>query len=709
MGGQGLADPSKTPHETSNETQDCVPNETADTNAGADTTDTTGEGTDVGPLAITVDGLLERVARALPGGGERRPGQRDMVRAVATAIEEQRHLVVQAGTGTGKSLAYLLPAFCSGHRVVVATASKALQDQLAQRDLPFLTGRLIELGHATPHAERAPSGTAPAGEGTGSTSRRSTVPGPTWAVLKGRANYLCLQRLDELRAGLGQGELAVGEPAMAQELLALGQWAEHSATGDRADLPEEPSARVWAALSVSGDECPGAARCPRGGDCFAESARAAAAEADVVVTNLALYGVHIASGQRILPEHQVVVIDECHLLEDVLSTTLGFELTAGRFGAFASRVRSLITDPDVPATLVRRANAMLAAFDPHRGERLSAPLPAALAGSIDQTRAALLRCTNALRAISTSVADADQRRARAQRVALALTEELDVLGELPENYVAWVPEGGDARVAVAPIDVGPMLAATVWGQHTAVLTSATIPTSLAARVGLGAGRYRQLDVGSPFDYQRNALLYCALGLPDPRDPAYRDALHAELVALITAARGRTLALFTSWRALEAARAAVEPLVPYPLLTQGQLPPAPLIERFRSQPEACLFATTGFFSGIDVPGETLSLVTVDRLPFPRPDDPLLQARRDRAGAAAFATIDVARAATLLAQAAGRLIRSAQDRGVVAVLDRRLGTARYRWDIISALPPFRRTRHRSEVERFLGGLSRPTDQG
>ncbi|MFN0029328.1 MAG: ATP-dependent DNA helicase [Acidimicrobiales bacterium] len=675
----------------------------ADTDSGPDTDPgpDTGVDMDSGPLAVIAEGLLDRVAVALPGGGERRPGQRDMVRAVAGAIEGRRHLVVQAGTGTGKSLAYLLPAFCSGRRVVVATASKALQDQLAQRDLPFLTQRLVELGHTPPRTER------PASDATA--ARTEPARGPTWAVLKGRANYLCLQRLDELQAGLGQGELTVGEPGLNHELEALGRWAEHTATGDRADLPEEPSPRAWAALSVSGDECPGAARCPRGGDCFAESARNAAADADVVVTNLALYGVHIASGQRILPEHEVVVIDECHLLEDVLSTTLGFELTAARFGAFAGRVRSLITDPELPATLIRRANAMLAAFEPHRGDRLKAPLPTAVTDAIDQTRGALLGCTNALRAITTSVADADQRRARAQRVALALTEELDVLGELPANYVAWVPEGGDTRVSVAPIDVGPMLAATVWEQHTAVLTSATIPTSLGARVGLSASRHRQLDVGSPFDYQANGLLYCALGMPDPRDPAYRDALHEELVALITAAGGRTLALFTSWRALEAARAAVEPRLPYPVLTQGQLPPAPLIERFRNQPEACLFATTGFFSGIDVPGATLSLVTVDRLPFPRPDDPLLQARRDRAGAAAFATIDVARAATLLAQAAGRLIRSADDRGVVAVLDRRLGTARYRWDIISALPPFRRTRDRAEVERFLAQLARPAGLG
>lgn len=648
-----------------------------------------------GPLARRVGPLLAEITAGLPGGGEQRPGQREMVIAVASAIESGQHLVVQAGTGTGKSLAYLLPAFCSGRRVVVATASKALQDQLAQRDLPFLMDRLAAVDPTGRHSVRS-----------GPTEPPRTDPsarGPRWAVLKGRANYVCRQRLDELAAGLAQGELAVGEADLRPELEVLSRWAETTATGDRAELSGEPSPRAWSALSVSGDECPGASRCPRGGDCFAEAARDAAAEADVVVTNLSLYGVHLASGQRILPEHEVVVIDECHLLEDVLSNTLGFELTAGRFGALAARVRSLVTDPELPAGLVRRANAMVAAFEPHRGQRLVAPLPPELASAVNVARGALLACSNALRSISTSVADADQRRARAQRVALALTEELDVLGELPSNYAAWVPEGGEARVAVAPIEVGPLLVSTLWEQHTAVLTSATVPRSLAARVGLGAARHRQVDVGSPFDYQRNALLYCALSMPDPRDGAYRDALHDELAGLMTAAGGRTLSLFTSWRALQAAHGALSARLPFPLLAQGELPPARLIERFRTEPEACLLATTSFFSGIDVPGSTLSLVTVDRLPFPRPDDPLLQARRDRAGPSAFVTIDVARAATLLAQAAGRLIRTSTDRGVVAVLDRRLGTARYRWDIISTLPPFRRTRDRREVERFLAELA------
>jgi ATP-dependent DNA helicase DinG len=624
-------------------------------------------------LALTesLTATLASVVAALPGGGEARPGQRDMAVAVAGAIAGGRHLVVRAGTGTGKSLAYLLPAVLSGRKVVVATASKALQDQLATKDLPLLRDR-IDLPF-------------------------------DWAVVKGRANYVCLQRLDEIEAGLTQAELQLGGESAQAELDRLVEWAHTTATGDRAELDTEPSARAWSALSVSGDECPGAARCPRGGDCFAEAARSRAAEADIVVANLALYGVNIGSGDRVLPEHDVVVVDECHQLEDILSSTLGFELGSTRFAGFAGRVRSIVADQQLAAAVIDAGAGVLATLRTHIGRRLPRPLPDEVVDAVVLLRSRVEAVSTALRAIQTTVADADQRRARAQRLATALTDELDVVLDLPENYVAWVPDGGDPRLAVAPVEVGPVLGATVWGARTAVLTSATIPSGMARRVGLPTGGFDELDVGSPFDYEQHGLLYCALHLPDPRDAGYRDALHDELRALITAAGGRTLALFTSWRALEAAVAALRPVLPFPVLAQGELPVPRLIEQFRADPATCLFATTGLFQGIDVPGETLSLVTIDRLPFPRPDDPLLEARRDRAGAAAFATIDVPRAATLLAQAAGRLIRTGTDRGVVAVFDRRLGTARYRWEIIRALPPFARTRHRADVETFLDEIT------
>jgi ATP-dependent DNA helicase DinG len=269
--------------------------------------------------------------------------------------------------------------------------------------------------------------------------------------------------------------------------------------------------------------------------------------------------------------------------------------------------------------------------------------------------------------------------------------------------VAWV-EGDqhNAVLEVAPIDVGGVLDTLWWSRRdapTAVLTSATIPAAIGQRLGLAADAFDQLDVGSPFDYAASALLYCARHLPDPRDPAFPAASHDELVALIEAAEGRTMALFTSWRAMQAAATAVAPRVPYRVLTQAELPKSALVEQFRTDEQSCLFATMGFWQGVDVPGSALSMVVLDRIPFPRPDDPLLQARRDRLGRDAFRLIDLPRAATLLAQGAGRLIRSGSDRGVVAVLDRRLSTARYGWDLVAALPPMKRTRERAEVAEFL----------
>jgi ATP-dependent DNA helicase DinG len=272
--------------------------------------------------------------------------------------------------------------------------------------------------------------------------------------------------------------------------------------------------------------------------------------------------------------------------------------------------------------------------------------------------------------------------------------------------VSWVEGTEDNPVLrVAPVDVGELLAEQLWPTATAVLTSATLPAALPDQVGLPPGGFQRLDVGSPFDYPTQALLYCAAHLPDPRSAAFDPAVHDELEALITAAGGRTMALFTSYRALQAAVEALRPRLKVEVLAQDDLPKPALIARFAAEPESCLFATMGFWQGVDVPGDTLTLVTIDRLPFPRPDDPLLQARRERARADAFRMVDLPRATTLLAQGAGRLVRSTTDRGVVAILDPRLATnARYRWDIVNALPPMRRTRERAEAEEFLRSLDR-----
>jgi len=420
----------------------------------------------------------------------------------------------------------------------------------------------------------------------------------------------------------------------------------------------------------------------------------------VVVVNTHLYGLHVGSGGVLLPEHDVVVFDEAHVLEDVMSDTIGAQLTPGRFITLAGVVRRIVQDAEVIAGLVCLADTLRDALGPFAGQRLSWPYPEEVQDALADARSRLDRTLIVLNAIQTPVDDAKQRRLRAQLMIGRTVEVLDLAMSEHDGYVDFVSGAPEQpRLEIAPLDVGPALAEGVWSQRTAILTSATVPSSLPARLGMPADGVETADVGSPFDYEQHALLYCALHLPDPRHGDYRDRVHDELAALIQAAGGRTLALFTSWKAMDLAAAALRERVEVPILTQRDLPKTALVRRFAADESLSLFATAGFFQGVDVPGRTLSLVTIDRLPFPRPDDPLLSARRELLGPAAFGAIDLPRAAMMLAQASGRLIRTATDRGVVAVFDRRLGTARYRWDIIKALPPMRRTRDRAEVEAFL----------
>ncbi len=626
---------------------------------------------------------MERVTCAL-AGRETRPSQVAMAEAVAAAASRRRHLVVQAGTGTGKSLGYLVPLLLAGQRVVVATATKALQDQLADRDLPLLAARL-------------------------------GVP-VDFAVLKGRSNYLCVQRVRELdRAG---EQLPIPEPdgaspgpgPLGRELRRLAAWAGEAATGDRAELAFEPSAAAWSQVSVGSRDCPGAGRCPSGGDCFAEAARARAAGADVVIVNTHLYAAHLASHGELLPPHDVVVFDEAHELEDIASASLGVDVSPGRFAALERTAAPLVPGSAAVEGVAEAGRLLAAALAPLAGRRLPRPLPDALAVGLGMARTRVGALDAGLRGRGDDKAGEDAaRRLRAQQAALHLAEDLDAVLEPDDETVAWVegPEHSPV-LRLAPLDVGAALARLLWSGEqspTGVLTSATIPPRVVERVGLPVGRTDSLDVGSPFDYPSQALLYCAAHLPPRKDPAFEAAALEELIALVRAAGGRTMALFTSYRAMTAAAACVAAALPWPVLTQGDLPKPALVARFAAEEESCLFATLGFWQGVDVPGRSLSLVVIDRIPFPRPDDPLLEARRERIGRAAFGLIDLPRAATLLAQGAGRLIRASTDRGVVAVLDPRLATARYRWELVRALPPMRRTRHRHEVEAWLAELRDP----
>ncbi|HEC09279.1 MAG TPA: ATP-dependent DNA helicase [Acidimicrobiales bacterium] len=608
---------------------------------------------------------LAAVVGGLPGGGETRPGQKLMAEAVARAFEQGRHLVVRAGTGTGKSLAYLVPAVLSGRRVVVATATKALQDQLADKDLPYLAG---------------------------------TLPEPfEFAVLKGRANYLCRQKLREMGDRGDQQELDVSDSSrLGAQVRRLTSWAEETTTGDRAELDFEPDSRVWQSLSVSAMECPGAAKCPSGAECFAERSRHVAMAADIIVTNLHLYGLDLLTEGAILPEHDAVVIDEAHQLEDIISSAAGLDIGGGRFTSLARTARAALTDDRESSEVAALSMKFADVAEALVGSRLRR-VGRELEDFLDLARSRIERLTTVVR---DSTDDEDPARQRTLNAAGHLLGDLDLLRSMPDSHVVWAQGPRRApSLRMAPLDVGDFLTERLWGQRTAVLTSATIDEALSGRLGLGPDTFDFLDAGSPFDFGTQGLLYCAMHMPDPRSDSYLDRVTEELVTLIGAAGGRTLCLFTSWRALEHVAPALAEALPFPILAQGELPKPLLVKRFTEEEDSVLAATMGFWQGVDIPGRALSLVTIDRIPFPRPDDPLLQARRERAGREAFSTIDLPRAATLLAQGAGRLIRTAEDRGVVAVLDPRLGKAGYRWNLVRALPPMARTRDTSEAVDFL----------
>lgn len=615
---------------------------------------------------------LRRVTTSL-ANAEERVGQDDMTRAIADSLAHDRLIVVQAGTGTGKSLGYLVPIVLSGKKTVVATATKALQDQLNRHDLPLLREHL---GHDF-----------------------------EWAVVKGRSNYLCLQKLDErndTQQSLDFDEL--GERAQ-REVDAIEEWSRTSDTGDLEELPTMPSERARKAVVSTSDECPGQSKCPRGQDCFAERARRQAHVADVVVVNLHLYGLHVASGGAILPPHDVVVFDEVHQLENIMSDTVGVQLTAGRFSSLAGAVRAVLADIDIIANLERSADSIRREIAGRVGTRISQPLPATLSSVLAEARIAVGSALTAVRAITTDNEATKQKQLRAQTQAGRLADDIDFVLATTSDYVAYV-EGSEERpvLKVSPLHVGNALASHVWHERAAVLTSATVPTTLPDRVGLPEERRDSLSVSSPFDYERNSRLYCSPLFPDRNSPDFTPFVHDELEALISAAGGRTLALFTSTKAMNDAVHEMRERLDVPILTPAELPRQRLIDLFVRDEESCIFASQSFFQGVDLPGRTLSLVVLDKLPFPRPDDPLLEARREAVGRdRAFAEIDLPIAATALAQAAGRLIRTRNDRGVVAVLDRRLATASYWRTLIGALPPMVRTRDRGEIEDFLCAIT------
>ncbi len=653
-------------------------------------------------LADRSRAALGRVLSAKPGAVER-IGQQQMVEAVSAALDERHHLLVEAGTGTGKSLAYLIPALESGNRTVVATATKALQDQLSESELPFLRS----------HMDRP----------------------VTWAVVKGRQSYACMAKLVErFGPGLDQTpELALFDDRGDAAAQDVAEWARGHHSGDRDDLDAPVSDEVWRELSVSGVECPGAGNCPQGRQCFAEAALERAAGVDVVVTNHHLYGHHLASGGKILPPHQAVVFDEAHKLETAFSSAFGFDIGPGRLGAFAAAAARHI-DP-----VKRRTNDPIPPLRDATDE-LESVLASLPTDRIDpgegEFGAVVMRAADAVSAVVRCLRTADEgdplagQIARIKNQAGHLIGDFEMALDLPGRYVAWVEQDRRA-VRIAPVEVGPSLASSLLVQHPTVLTSATMSVAgsfapLAARLGFleqplrhdpladgvelpVARTYSRLRVPGAFDYGRQGLLYVASHLPLPSDPRWADAAGDEIEALTAASGGRALVLTTSFAML---RRIADRLAgaPFQVLVQETLPKKRLIAAFVEDETSTLVATMGYWEGIDVPGPSLSLVIIDKLPFARPDDPLTQARREaveRRGGLAFAEVDLPRATTLLAQGAGRLIRNETDRGVVAVLDSRLNSRSYGRRILLSMPRMTRTGDRQRAVRFLEELAAPVE--
>jgi ATP-dependent DNA helicase DinG len=657
--------------------------------------------------------LLSRAVAEL--GGTERPGQVQMAEAVAQAFATGEHLAVQAGTGTGKSLAYLVPAIARAVTddapVVVSTATIALQRQLVDRDLP----RLVE----------AVAGALP---------RK-----PTFALLKGRRNYLCLNKINSGPSDEEppQEELfsAAAVSAMGRDIQRLTQWASETETGDRDDLRPGVPERSWSQVSVSARECLGATRCPYGTDCFAEKARGKAAGADIVVTNHALLAIDAIAEAAVLPEHDFLVIDEAHELTDRVTSVATGELTPAPLGVTVRRVSRLV-GPE----LTERLEASVATFasaihdgQPGRIDYLDDELGTYLTALRDAAAAARS-------AIDPKPADPQAAAARLEAIA-ALTDITDTAARVLDSFgpgipdrtdVVWLdheelPAGRSAAtrgltpgvlrpvLRVAPLSVAGLLAAQVFGTSTAVLTSATLTVggsfdAMAAAWGLTEDTaWHGVDVGSPFDHARTGILYVAAHLPPPgRDGAGSEAQLDEIAELIEACDGRTLGLFSSMRAARAAAEAMRERLDTPVLCQGDDGTPALVEQFTADPRTSLFGTLSLWQGVDVPGPSCSLVIIDRIPFPRPDDPLLTARQRQVaarGGNGFMAVAASHAALLLAQGAGRLLRRSDDRGVVAILDSRMATARYGGYLRASLPPFWATTDAGVVREALRRLRAP----
>jgi ATP-dependent DNA helicase DinG len=664
----------------------------------------------------TASQLLAAAVGAVPGGSSR-PGQEEMAAAIERAVKQREHLLVQAGTGTGKSLAYLTPALLVDGPVVVSTATLALQNQLVEHDLPRLADAVEPV-----------------------LGRR-----PTFAVLKGRHHYLCMAKLEHADEEAPTDTLFDDAPPRAtqwlgeagklgKQILRVQAWAEKTKTGDRDELDPGVDETAWRQVSMPARDCVGAARCPYGAECFAEASRVRAREADIVVTNHSLLAVDMLAERNIVPPHKLLIVDEAHELADRVSSAAQAELTPEAVERASRRAKPLVS-PAAAEALAEAADALTVGLSDLPAGRLTTGLPPLL-------HQAVMLIDSATRAALDAIGDVkndDPDPVRKQQAKATLDDISTTAQRLlqEDQYdVAWVEKSdlgnGRRALVVAPLSVAGTLATNLYDERTVVATSATLTLggrfdTVARSLGLPAPApipaarsgadlttdappvsgdgWSSLDVGSPFDYPRQGILYVAAHLPRPAASGLPDPAGEELVKLVEALGGRTLGLFSSRRAATQAAELLRARTDLPVLLQGEESLPILVRKFREQKESCLFGVMSLWQGVDVPGDACQLVVIDRLPFPRPDEPLAAARAaavDATGGSGFASVSVPIAAVRLAQGVGRLIRSTGDKGVVAVLDSRLETARgYGAFLRKSLPPFWYT---TRPEVAIGALQR-----
>ncbi len=676
------------------------------------------------PAAVAIDEVLDEALTSAVAalGGRRRAGQVAMAQAVRTAMAAKEHLLVQAGTGTGKSLAYLVPALLHKGRVVVATATLALQHQLVERDLPRLVEALSEAREAD--AARGAEDAHEAGH--------EAVVDTSYAVLKGRSNYACLHRI---REGVpdDQGALvALPTGSLGDQVVALRRWAEQEVesggTGEKDNAPRHTD-RVWRQVSVNHRECLGASKCPFGIECFAERAREKAHQSHLIVTNHSLLAIDAIEGVPMIPDYDVVVIDEAHELTARVTQAATDELASADVERASRRAQRFVEGDEADA-LGDAADALADAIAAAPAGRFDA-LPEQLADALALVRTSARACVSAF---GKDDSDPDAARTQAKGMAQEIFVTAERMAADSASDVVWLTEPGErspARLHVAPLQVWGPMRDKLLSDKTVVFTSATLTlggdfSAVATSVGLKPAElvsgavsadqaprdgdhipWRALDVGSPFDYGKQAICYVARHLPAPGRDGLGERQLTEIIELVDAAEGRTLGLFSSRRAAETAAAAVREALPHlTTLAQGDAQLPELAAQFVGDPHTSLFGTLSLWQGLDVPGATCQLVIIDRIPFPRPDDPLMSARQraaDAAGGNGFMQVAATHAALLLAQGTGRLIRTTDDRGVVAILDPRLVTARYGAFLRASLPPMWTTTDPALVRKALRRLA------